>query len=246
MFNHLNANWSAPKTIKALTTTRFGGKSQHPYHHNNLAHHVGDVLKYVQQNRAQLIEQFSLPSAPFWLEQTHSIDCITIDASSDPTLTPSVDASVTRTAGKVLAILTADCLPITLCNQNGDEVAAIHAGWRGLANGIIQSTLSDMESPANELMAWIGPAICEGCYETGAEVETQFIEKYPFLRNVFRHDDERIYANLPLIAELILRELNISSIFQSKVCTFEAPDQYYSYRKSAQTGRMATLIWIQP
>ncbi len=243
----LLANWSAPNNVYALTTTRTGGISKPPYDSNNLATHVGDVENDVQQNRRTLIESLKLPSAPEWLEQTHSTRCVIVEDETNR----AADAAITRQKNTVLAILTADCLPIVITNQKGTEIAAIHAGWRGLANGIIDSTLKKMHASTTELIAWIGPAICHRCYETGEEVRNTFLNNYPFAGAGFQTIENRLYADLPKLAELILTKAGVKSVTQSNQCTYEvkntnnAKNTYYSYRNENQTGRIATLIWFK-
>lgn len=141
--------------------------------------------------------------------------------------------------------MTADCLPIVLCDQQGTEIAAIHAGWRGLAEGIVDNTVALLHSNPAQCLAWIGPAICGKCYATGSEVLDQFISRYPFAIQAFTQIEQQWYADLPKIATLILMELGIGTIHPSHVCTFETNSQFYSYRRTAQTGRIATLIWFQ-
>ena len=172
----LSANWKAPTNIQAFTTTREGGESKTPYTSNNLGTHVGDNLDDVEHNRNKLITRFELPSTPFWLNQTHSTHCVLAEADGSR----DADAAITRTPNRVLAIMTADCLPILLCNKAGNEVAAIHAGWQGLLNGVVENTLAQMESTTNELIAWIGPSICQACYEVGQEVYEQFTSVHNF------------------------------------------------------------------
>ena len=242
----LNAHWPAPNHVFALTTTRSGGVSIPPYDGNNLALHVGDDEKDVQQNRRKLIETLKLPSMPAWLEQTHTNRCVVIEEDSNRL----ADAAVTRQHNTVLAIMTADCLPIVITNHQGTEIAAIHAGWRGLANGIIESTLSQMHSDPSDLIAWVGPAICQRCYETGDEVQNIFTEQYPFTQSAFQYHQHRLYANLPEMAEMVLKHHGVSQVYQSKQCTFETKNEkniknkYYSYRHEKQTGRIVTLIWF--
>lgn len=237
---YLTANWQKPANISAITTTRLSGASIAPFDNNNLGLHVGDNPSHVQMNRQQLITSLSLPNEPVWLEQTHSNHCII--AEEDPNRT--ADAAITRSYDHPLVIMTADCLPIVLCNQAGTEIAAIHAGWRGLLNGIIENTLEKMHSPPQTLLAWIGPAICHACYQTGADVRKAYIERYPFTNDTFYTKHDQWHANLPKLAQLILEAAKVSSIYQSNVCTFEQENRFYSYRKQAQTGRIATLIWF--
>lgn len=237
---NLIAQWPAPPNVHALTTTRQIGYSQETYAKNNLALHVNDEPAHVFANRTTLVKQLSLPAEPIWLNQTHSNVCVTVEDDANR----HADATVTRQPGQTLAILTADCLPIVLCNKNGDEIAAIHAGWRGLVNGIIENTLAKMQSPTHQLMVWIGPAICVTCYETSADVKKAFIKQYPFAHPAFEDKNGKIYANLSKIAELVFYEAGVSSVHQSGACTFESESKFYSYRREAQTGRIATLIWF--
>jgi YfiH family protein len=234
------ANWKAPKNISALTTTRLGGYSLAPYDSNNLALHVGDDSQNVLKNRQQLVELANLPGEPAWLLQTHSTICVVAEEDSNR----QADASVSRSHQHPLAILTADCLPITLCNKQGTEIAAIHAGWRGLHGGIIEHTLASMHSKPSDLLAWIGPAISQAHYEVGDEVYESFTTHYAPSIKAFEEVGKKWLANLPLIAELVLQNLGIQDVYQSNLCTFNLKDEFYSYRRSAQTGRIATLIWF--
>lgn len=237
---NLLANWPAPPTISALTTTRVGGCSVTPYHQNNLALHVGDNEELVQSNRKALVQHLSLPGEPAWLEQTHSTKCVTIETDDNR----RADAAVTRCKDFPLVIMTADCLPIVLCDHDGTEIAAIHAGWRGLVNGIVENTLAQMHNASESLMAWVGPGICAKCYEIGDEVKQTFTEHYPFTMDTFRYHGSRYYADLPKMTELILKAQGIRHVFQANACTFELKEKFYSYRRENLTGRMATLIWF--
>ena len=202
--------------------------------------HVGDNPYHVNSNRAALVPSLQLPSEPIWLEQTHSTDCVLAEEETLRT----ADAAITRRESIVLAILTADCLPIVLCNRSGTEIAAIHAGWRGLVNGIVENTLNKMLSPPETLIAWIGPAICGACYEVGDEMHQAFINRYPFTASTFKHKGTQSYADLPKMAELILQAQGVGIVSQSGACTLELKNKFYSYRREAQTGRIATLIWF--
>ena len=240
--NILKANWPAPSSIHAFTTQRGNANPAGGYASFNLADHVGDDTAQVARNRQHLQDAEGLPSAPIWLNQTHSIDCVVVEG---PEVGRNADAAVTRQPNTVLAIMTADCLPITLCNQQGNEIAAIHAGWRGLVNGILETTQTHIQSEPNQCMAWIGPAICGQCYATGEEVLDQFTQRYPFATQAFYRNNHQWYADLPKIATKILEALGISPIYQSHACTFESNNHYYSYRREPQTGRIATLMWFQ-
>ncbi len=232
--NHLIANWPAPAHVKALTTTRLSGK--------NLGMHVNDDPRQVLANREWLKTSLSLSSEPIWLDQTHSSHCIVVDHEQ---IERQADAAVTRLSQVPLVIMTADCLPIVICNQQGNEIAAIHAGWRGLAGGVIENTLKLIKSEPGACLAWIGPAICIRCYQTGPEVVDVFKSRYGFAEQAFEYHDSHFYTNLAKMAELILRSLGLIQVYQSNACTYELKEQFYSYRRESQTGRMATLIWFQ-
>ena len=234
------ANWPAPKNITALSTTRVSGFSQPPYDLNNLALHVDDDDVHVMKNRQQLTELLHLPSEPIWLEQTHSTVCIIAEKDSNR----DADAAISHSYLHPLVILTADCLPITLCNIQGDEIAAIHAGWKGLFNGIVENTVNKMNSNPSDLLAWIGPAICQNCYEVGEEVYLAFTTKYPDSKIAFEPRNSKWLANLPKIAEIVLNRKGIKAVYQSGLCTFELKNDFYSYRREPQTGRIGTLIWF--
>jgi YfiH family protein len=236
MMPNFKANWPAPKNIHAFTTTCEGGYSKAPYASNNLALHVGDEEVHVLKNRAALMRTHALPNEPAWLEQTHSTRCVVVETDTNRI----ADASITRVQQQPLAIMTADCLPILLCNREGNEIAAIHAGWRGLLNGVVENTLKKMQTPSANLLAWIGPAICQQCYKTSSEVKEAYLKQYPFTTSAF----DNLHANLPKLAELILNSAGVLSIFQSNACTFELSNMFYSYRRQSQTGRIATLIWF--
>ncbi|MDI1351226.1 MAG: peptidoglycan editing factor PgeF, partial [bacterium] len=195
-----HANWPAPKNITALSTTRHGGYSTYPYHSNNLGLHVGDDALNVGKNRQQLTGLFNLPSQPVWLEQTHSTVCVIAEEE----INRQADAAITRSAQHPLVVLTADCLPITLCDVQGTEIAAIHAGWRGLFLGIVENTLAKMNSNSSDILAWIGPAISQPYYEIGEEVYSSFTAKYPESSKSFQPHGDKWLANLPQIAEIVL------------------------------------------
>ncbi|MCX7116293.1 MAG: peptidoglycan editing factor PgeF [Gammaproteobacteria bacterium] len=239
--DHLTPNWPAPSTVHAFTTTRLQGVSLPPYHANNLGDHVNDNPDDVTQNRQALRKRFQLPNEPIWLEQTHSTHCVIVENTTER----KADAAITRTPNQVLAILTADCLPILLCDREGREIAAIHAGWRGLADGVIESTLQQMQTPPHQLMAWLGPRICARCFEVGEEVMAIFLAKYPKASAAFfSHKPGKYMLDMGQISTLILQAHQISSIDDAEACTFEDKEHFFSYRRDGQTGRIATLIWI--
>lgn len=237
---HTYPDWSAPANIKALTTTRIGGISISPFDGNNLAYHVDDKPEHVTANRLALKENLGLPKEPEWLDQIHSTKAVLVEQESDR----QADAALTRDSRFVLAIMTADCLPILLCNKQGTEIAAIHAGWKGLVNGVIENTLAKMHSDPNNLLAWIGPAICQQCFEVGEEVRQTYVDNYPFAQASFKTNGKKWQADLAQIAAEILNYLSILTVFKSNICTFERKNEFYSYRREQQTGRMASLIWF--
>jgi YfiH family protein len=234
------ANWPAPQNITALTTTKLDGYSLAPYASNNLALHVGDNSSNVGKNRQQLEELLHLSHSPIWLDQTHSTLCILAEED----VTRNADAAVTRSQTHPLAVLTADCLPITLCNSQGTEIAAIHAGWRGLCNGIVENTLDKMHSKPADILAWIGPAISQEHYEVDEVVYNAFTNKFPQAHMAFKPREEKWLANLALLAEIVLNLQGVTAVYQSGLCTFALKNEFYSYRREAQTGRIATLIWF--
>ena len=238
----LHSEWPAPPSVHALSTRRYPGASLPPFDGNNLALHVNDNPEHVQTNRQALVESLQLPGEPEWLNQTHTNLCVLVEQDSNR----NADAAVTRKADTVLAIMTADCLPIVICNEQGNEVAAIHAGWRGLANGIIENTLAMMESPRDELMAWIGPAICGACYEVGDDVRDAYLNAWEFSDPYFKARDGKWLLDLPGVAKNVLLELGLGAVYPSLECTFEKKSDYYSWRRDVQTGRIATLIWFNP
>lgn len=242
--NLIFAEWPAPANIRALTTTRDGGVSEAPFDSLNLGLHVNDLPEHVLENRLLLQQHLALAHEPVWLNQTHSARCIDVDHDGSR----DGDAAVTRDAQKTLAILTADCLPVVFCTIDGSVLGAAHAGWRGLAGGVLENTVAMMKAPATEILAWIGPRICGRCYETGQSVRETFEARYPFSASAFTpsYRAGHCHANLAAITEGILKNLGIQDVFQSNMCTYECKNSLFSYRRSAQTGRIATLIGFQP
>jgi YfiH family protein len=241
MIETVTPDWPAPARVKACCTTRRGGHSEAPFDSLNLGLHVGDREADVMRNRERLREQLALPSEPCWLKQTHSVDVVTLenDARRD------ADAAVTRTPGYIATVMTADCLPILLCNRQGSEVAALHAGWRGLQAGIIQATLSAMQSPGADLMAWIGPGISQACFEVGDEVHAAFVAADPASASCFQANRPGHWlCDLGGIAASWLIGLGVRHVARSPHCSYRDAGLFYSYRRENVTGRMASLIWI--
>lgn len=243
----LKPEWKLPSNVRALYSTRAGGVSQPPFDSLNFAEHVGDERAQVARNRQILMSSQQLPSQPCWLEQTHSTTAVILELDQSR----EADAAITRQPGKVAIVMTADCLPILLCNQSGTEVAAVHAGWRGLLNGVVQETISKMHSPANQLQAWIGPAISQSKFEVGDEVRQAFVDKHDsarsrFTSNLANDRPGHWLCDLPGLGCDLLYRLGLAEVTLSNLCSYSDQDNFYSYRCNATTGRMACLIWIQP
>lgn len=233
-------DWPAPKNVKALQTTRRGGVSLPPYDSLNLGDHVGDDPLLVARNR----QQFSmiLPSEPVWLKQIHGTTVI--DAAHTECL-PTADASFSRQSGNVCVVMTADCLPILLCDQDGRVVAAAHAGWRGLCDGVIEATVAKMKVPSDYLMAWLGPAISQAAFEVGDDVRSAFIAHDPQAKQAFAAAaDGKWMADIYWLACQRLQALGITQIYGGNHCTYRDQERFFSYRRDGLTGRMASFIWL--
>ena len=241
MIETVEPGWDAPAKVSAFCTLRHGGVSQGPYSSLNLALHVGDDPAAVRQNRERLRRALALPNEPQWLGQTHGVRAVVLEQERDR----DADASITRRPGTVAAVMVADCLPILLCNRAGTEVAAVHAGWRGLAAGVIQSTLVAMRSPASELLAWIGPGISAPRFEVGDEVRAAFMGSLAGAQGCFEpHGVGHWLCDLGGLAERVLRGEGVTTIYRDPGCTYRDSRQFFSYRRDRATGRMAALIWI--
>ncbi len=231
-------DWPAPARIGAAVTLRDGGVSTGPYASWNLAAHVGDDPAAVAENRRRLRQRLELPAEPVWLNQVHG-DRI-VEIGPDRRSTPTADASFTRRPGVVCAVLTADCLPVLL--TDGRTVAAVHAGWRGLAAGILDRalTLVPWRRPP---LAWLGPAIGPDAFEVGPEVRAAFLTRDPTLACAFRPRRSRWLADLYHIARRILQTCGVTEIFGGTFCTYSDPKRFFSYRRDGVCGRQAALIW---
>lgn len=242
----VRADWGAPSPMVALTTTRLGGVSQAPFDALNLGDHVGDEPAAVRRNRALLQSALGLPGEPVWLDQVHGVSVVEVGADSAG-LTPTADAAVTRERGCVLAIMTADCLPVVLASPEYGVMAAVHGGWRGLADDILQHTVTAMGCPASTLHAWLGPAIGPERFEVGDDVWDRFVSRdWQMARCFSATTNGKFMADLYAIARRSLTTLGIEQITGGQYCTYTDSARFYSYRRSALTGRMATLAWMQP
>lgn len=264
----IRPDWPMPPTVKSIYTTRQGGISKAPFNSFNLATHVGDVLEDVLANRQQLFDQACLPSEPIWLDQQHTDRAIQLAPSdlntqvshSLPQTPPIADASWTQTPGLVSVVMTADCLPILITNQAGTIVSAIHAGWKGLAKGIVSKTIqsfpAEIQQYPEQLMAWIGPAISVQHFEVGQEVYDLFVNQDPASASYFQAKPpvenssdsvaQKYLADLPGLVKKELNDLGVSHVYGGDLCTFTLAEDFFSYRRSGKTGRMACLIWIEP
>lgn len=256
----LRAQWPIPANVHAFTTLRHGaGVSLAPFDEFNLGARCGDDAQAIVANRAALIEHGALPSAPHWLQQVHGTEVVRFLAPPHAKAGRAwdgveliADASVTSTPGVVLAILTADCLPVVFAAADGSEVGAAHAGWRGLAAGVLEKTVAAMQAPADKLVAWLGPAAGPQAYEIGEEVFDAFVQQdaqaaSAFVATRLGHWRVDLYA----LARRRLEALGIHGVHGGDLCTISDPQRFFSHRRSTsdedgRTGRMATLAWIQP
>lgn len=245
--NALIADWPAPPGVVAFTTLRGGdGVSQAPFDAFNLGARCGDEAEAVEENRRRLVLRHALPSSPRWLRQVHGTYVARI-VPGDEKDEPEADASVASEPGAVLAILTADCLPVVFAADDGSEIAAAHAGWRGLSAGVLERTVEAMRAPASRIVAWMGPAAGPQAYEIGAEVFEAFVSADADAGSAFAatrpgHWRVDLYA----LARRRLRNAGIERIHGGGLCTISDPQRFYSHRRDQRTGRMATLVYRRP
>lgn len=240
----IEPDWPAPAQVRALTTTRAGGVSLGSYAGLNLGDHVGDDPARVALNRAQLRQGLGLPTEPQWLRQVHG--CA---VASDPAQAGvcEADAALATGPGLVCAVLTADCLPLLFCDRAGTRVAAVHAGWRGLADGVIEAAVGALHTAPADLLVWLGPAIGPGAFEVGDEVRAAFLARDPAAAVAFRPSPAgRWLADIYALARRRLEALGVRQVWGGGLCTFADPGRFYSYRRDGATGRMASLIWLVP
>ncbi len=243
MIETIAPSWNAPPRVRACCTTRRGGSSRPPYDELNLGLHVGDDDASVRRNRARLVADLGLPAEPDWIRQTHSTRVVTLerDAGRD------ADAAITREPGRVAVVMIADCLPILVASRDGGEVAAIHAGWRGLAAGIVEAALASIESAPAELSAWIGPGISRAHFEVGDDVRDAFAARLDTVSAYFEpHGAGHWLCDLPGIAAHLLERAGVGEVGRAPHCTHRDRGRFFSYRRDGVTGRMAAMIWIDP
>lgn len=234
-------DWPAPAGVRAVMTTRRGGVSAGAYASLNLATHVGDDGSTVAANRHRLRHSLALPAEPAWLDQVHGSVVATLPRAARD----AADAAVTFTRGHVCAVLVADCLPVFLASRAGDRVGIAHAGWRGLAGGVVEATVSALDCEPSALVAWLGPAIGPDAFEVGHEVRAAFVDRDPGAAEAFRNGREgRFLADLPALARRRLAAAGVSDVHGGGLCTFKDAARFYSYRRDGATGRMAALAWL--
>jgi polyphenol oxidase len=242
--------WPAPQGVRVLSTWRGGGVSGGSYASLNLGGHVGDAAAAVAENRSRLRRAAGLPGEPVWLRQVHGIGVADLDAPGTGAGAgagePGADAACTRQPGRVCAILTADCLPLVFATEDGDRVGAAHAGWRGLAEGVIEAAVRALDVPPEALLVWLGPAIGPLHFEVGAEVREALLKRDLGAEAAFVPNARgRFMADLYALARRRLSALGVSRIFGGEEFTYARADRYFSYRRDGVTGRQATLIWLE-
>jgi len=242
----LKADWPAPSHVKTAVSTREGGVSLPPYDGLNLGSHVNDRPETVAQNRQLFKQQAGMPAEPLWLNQVHGTDCVLLEQTDFSVGPFTADASTTKIKGVVSVVLTADCLPVLFCDEAGTQVAAAHAGWRGLVDGVLEQTLTQFTDPS-QVMAWLGPAIGPTAFEVGNEVRLAFIQKDAKAAAAFiavPDKTDKWLADLYQLAALRLNASGVSGVYGGGFCTYSDKKRFYSYRRDGQTGRMASCIWL--
>jgi YfiH family protein len=250
-FASVAPQWPAPSNIVAFTSCRLGGFSAAPYDEFNLGLHVGDDPESVRRNRQQLLSACQGLQGVQWLQQVHGSATVYADGSVTQ---PLADAAYTDQPGIACAVMTADCLPLLLCDKQGQQVAAIHAGWRGLAAGVIESAVDCFEAAPGQLLAWLGPAISQEYFEVGEEVREQFLSKAsaadkPAVEAMFvasAQGSGHFLADLYGLAKIRLSALGISAIYGGNTCCYKDARRFFSYRREAVTGRMVSIIYKNP
>ncbi|MCX7168939.1 MAG: peptidoglycan editing factor PgeF [Proteobacteria bacterium] len=240
----IKPDWDAPPCVHALVTTRVGGKSAGPYAGFNLAVHVGDDPAAVASNRVLLRQPpFRLPAEPLWLQQVHGTGVLTAE---DYRGNSPADACLARSPGLVCAVLTADCLPLLFCADDASVIAAAHAGWRGLAAGVIETSVAAMAIEPERLLAWLGPAIGPTAFEVSADVREAFCRHDAAAEQAFMpRTNDKWLCDLYLLGRQRLARLGVRRVSGGECCTFGDAQRFYSYRRDGITGRMASCIWLE-
>ena len=241
MITTLKPDWPVDSSVVAVTTTRRGGVSVSPFGQLNIASHVGDLPAAVQENRRRLVSELDLPAEPNWLSQTHSNGLVRIGEGGLQDI-PDADAAYTEHHGQVVVIMTADCLPVFLAARDGSEVALVHAGWRGIANGIIIRTLKAFKSSPEDICAWLGPAISQPAFTVGNDVREAVIKRDAKHSEAFVPYQMQWKACLYSLARQQLQG-KVGFVGGGEYCTYSRPELFFSYRRDGTTGRMANLIY---
>lgn len=240
--NLLIPDWPIPANVRAVCSTRLGGVSSGCYASLNLGDHVGDRPDDVQANRDRYQQLAAMPTAPVWLQQVHGTHVLA--ATRQSISGQQADARVTSESGVVCTVMTADCLPLLLCDAAGTQVAAVHAGWRGLCDGIIEKTVCQFANPTS-VMAYLGPAISQAAFEVGAEVRAAFMAVATEAKDAFVPGTAgKWQADLYLLARQRLQSVGVVQIYGGNFCTYRQSELFFSYRRDGQTGRMASSIWL--
>lgn len=243
--NWIEPNWPAPPNVRAAATVRTGGVSSAPFDSLNLGTHVGDDPAAVAENRRRVRDALQMSLDPAWLEQVHGTAIAELNAETQ--LPIAADASFTRHTNLVCTILTADCLPVIFCDEDGSCVAAAHAGWRGLARGILSTAVAAMKTEPARVLAWLGPAIEQSAFEVGDEVREQFLSRDPSHAAAFaRNERARWQADLYRLARGELERIGVRNISGGGYSCYADRERFFSYRRDGQTGRMATMVWLAP
>jgi len=240
MTSWLTPDWPAPANVRACVTTRAGGVSAPPFDSFNLGDHVGDEPAAVAENRRRLTE--ALGCRPAWLSQVHGIDVV----QADPASVATADASWSATPGVACTIMTADCLPALFCDRAGTRVGAAHAGWRGLAGGVLEATVDALGVAPAELLVWLGPSIGPQAFEVGPEVREAFLADHAEAERAFvpSANAGKYMADIYALARIRLAAKGVTAVYGGGFCTFSDTERFYSYRRSSRTGRLASLIWL--
>jgi YfiH family protein len=241
----ISPDWPAPPAVRAAFTLRVGGVSAAPFDSLNVGAHVGDTGTAVTENRRRVRTQLRLPAEPLWLEQVHGIEVADLDMAQASAKPPTADAAITRRAGNVCVMQVADCMPVLFAARDGRAVAAAHAGWRGLAAGVLEATVARLAVAPRELIAWLGPAIGPAHFEVGDEVRAAFLAHDPAAAPAFSANNRgRWQCDLSALARRRLGAAGVSAVFGGRWCTYSDPLRFFSYRRAGQCGRMAALVWL--
>lgn len=236
------ADWPAPANVSACTTLRGGGASRAPFDSFNLAAHVGDDPRDVERNRAALREALTLPREPAWLEQRHGSGVVAVDHPARGAR--AADAAIAHAPGHVCAVLTADCLPVLICDAGGTRIAAVHAGWRGLAAGVIAAAIGRLDAGGRRLLAWLGPAIGPEAYEVDEPVRTRLLAACPQAQDAFTPvRPGHWHADLYGVARHQLGQAGVDAVWGGDFCTY-SDRRFFSHRRDGLCGRQASLIWL--